>query len=184
MKKPEWTARGNAAAWKKDFENWTIEQLEQLDKAEQEWVEGRSPAPWTREHDDRWRKEQNLKPRVAPELSPLEKVLRQTRLIRATHHADCGKPEMLRQMYPEIAKYIFAPPLARGKRYRRLPTERERKLSRAVEDVWHIRGIWQRAYDRKNRSGDISAEEIAAKRWGVTKEEVLNQLKKAKSRFR
>jgi hypothetical protein len=92
--------------------------------------------------------------------------------IEAAEHGDI---EPLKKKYPHLAPYLRLPKRARGKRFKRAADIREEQ---AATDVWLIRDLWQEKYGRKNRSmhqGEITAEEIAARRWGV-EESVIREI--------
>jgi hypothetical protein len=89
-------------------------------------------------------------------------------------HGDLGP---LKKKYPHLARYLRLPKRARGKRFQQLPRV---EALYAASDVIEIRALWQKAYGKRNRSmhkGEITAEEIAARRWDVDEDEVHKVLK-------
>jgi hypothetical protein len=78
--------------------------------------------------------------------------------------------EPLRRQFPKHARYINLPKLKRGNHFKD-PTEVW--LQRALEDVPRIRSIWKEHYGKTNRpQGELTAEEIAARRWNLTQDEI------------
>jgi hypothetical protein len=101
--------------------------------------------------------------------------------------AELGELGPLKKKYPHLVPYLRLPERARGKRFQKLPRV---NAINAAGDVIEIRAMWQATFGKRNRSmhkGEVTAEEIAARRWGVDEEEVHKvlkalpeQLKKAK----
>jgi hypothetical protein len=73
--------------------------------------------------------------------------------------------------------FLHLPKRRRGQRYRK--TFRDTAVSDAVGDIKRIRELWRQHYDGKRNRGNslISAEAIAAKRHGVTVDQILNRQK-------
>lgn len=68
-------------------------------------------------------------------------------------------------------------PGGRGKHQRGNRPKRD-SLHRAMADARRIPELWRKHYGRKNRSrGEITAEEIAARRWGINEETLRKALK-------
>jgi len=87
--------------------------------------------------------------------------------------------EPLREMYPHLEDYLNLPKRKRGQRY----LMSNENLISAVSDVPRIRDLWKKHFGRvKRRCGELSAEEIAAKRWGVDEDAVFSAVKHRKSR--
>ncbi|MFZ1148380.1 MAG: hypothetical protein WAR76_01450 [Xanthobacteraceae bacterium] len=138
---------------------WTLAQLDAMDKAvarEEDLKNlpmiGVPNRPWV------------TKPKLA-DLQPKE---------RAIAEADYyGNIEPLRKLYPELARFLFPPKLKPGQHFKPFGDgdqwDLRARLRGARADMSRIRAIWKAAYDGKcNRSGSqMTAADIAAKRWGV-----------------
>jgi hypothetical protein len=162
MKKlPDWDAKPD------DMEKWVIEQLNALPYGDEGGPASEVEFTWMNDDD--------------------------ARRIAAAEHGDI---EPLREKYPHLAPYLFTPKRKRGARFFRpddpwwrddnpfLAYGRAITVSPvqcAVDDVRRIRALWRKAYSRfKRASSLISAEEIAANRWGVNVEEIFAAQKKHK----
>lgn len=86
----------------------------------------------------------------------------------------------LKAINPRIAKFVNLPRRNRGKRWPKVRLDTNKRLA-VVEDIRRIRALWILHYGKKNRRADDgpSAEAIAAKRWGVKEDDVLQWLKKS-----
>ena len=99
-------------------------------------------------------------------------------LREALEAAQRGNVEPLRNLYPQIARFINPPKLRRGEHFKKNnqpgSTDDPRLwLACAIEDAAQIRAISQSHYGRKNRPrGEATAEKIAADRWDLTEDEV------------
>ena len=89
-----------------------------------------------------------------------------------------GDIDQLRRALPHLAKFLQLPKQPDGVRRPKVDEHSEVVLM-AANDVPRIRALWQEHYNKKNRkAGDVTAEEIAAERWGVDVEDVFAKLKK------
>jgi hypothetical protein len=97
--------------------------------------------------------------------------------IRAAEHGNIGP---LRKKYPRLAPYLHLPKRSgKGDRFPRARSDYQHRTLLAASDVGRIRAIWKKEYGKKNRPrGQISAEEIAAKRWEVSSDDVIRRIKK------
>jgi hypothetical protein len=78
-----------------------------------------------------------------------------------------GDIEPLRRALPHLAKFLQLPKQPDGVRRPKVDEDSQVVLM-AANDVPRIRALWQQHYHKKNRkAGDVTAEEIAAERWGV-----------------
>lgn len=88
----------------------------------------------------------------------------------ALQFAEGGDVEPLRKMFPKHARFINLPKLKRGEHFK---DATEVWLQRALEDVPRIRDIWREYFGKTNRPrGELTAEEIAARRWHLSSDEV------------
>jgi hypothetical protein len=108
---------------------------------------------------------------------------------RRIYAAEHGDIEPLKQKYPHLAPYLCLPKRKRGVRFFKPEhpwwqydnpflalghaLQAEDKVQCALDDVKRIRAIWRKEYGRYNRSDLISAEQIAANRWGVDVEDIF-----------
>jgi hypothetical protein len=100
-------------------------------------------------------------------------------LAREIASAEHGDIEPLRAALPHLAKFLQLPKLPPGETWSNLANEHVPVVLMAAHDVPRIRALWQLHYNKKNRrAGDVTAEEIAAARWGVDVEDVISRLKK------
>jgi hypothetical protein len=124
--------------------DWTIDQVH--DVSEREFIE----------HQSRDRTEEKL-----------DKYFNDV----AIAEADYGDIEPLRQRYPQLARFLFAP-IKRKKR------PKGDKVAMAVAVLPYIREIWKREYGRwKRPRGEVSAIEVAAVLWGVDPADIEKRLK-------
>ena len=73
--------------------------------------------------------------------------------------------EPLRQAFPELARFLQLPKRGDGKRGEQRGYN---PVKGAARDVKRIRALWRKHYGNKRRKrGDLSAEDIAAARWGL-----------------
>lgn len=91
-----------------------------------------------------------------------------------------GDIEPLRRKLPHLAKFLQLPKQLPGVRRTRLEKlRRDTAVMGAINDAKRIRALWKLHYNKKNRRvGDVTAEEIAAARWGIDVEDVIAKLKK------
>jgi hypothetical protein len=83
---------------------------------------------------------------------------------------------------PELRQLALREALRQHRRGREKGEQRPRDLPQttkwgceeALEDVEHIRRIWKRHYGRRNRAMEPTAIEIAARRWGIKDETLIN----------
>jgi hypothetical protein len=90
-------------------------------------------------------------------------------------------------MYPGIAPLINLPPHPPHRVAKRVrdPLSPECRLEEALADVAQIRAIWKRHYDHTNRpSGTLTAEEVAAERWGLDEDDVRKRRVSPRTRER
>jgi hypothetical protein len=94
-------------------------------------------------------------------------------------HARQGRPEGLRKLFPEIAEFIHAPPLARGQRYKpQSDPFRAVALEQALEDVCSIRRIWREHFGKAYAPPHgPTALAIAAERYKLTEDQLLTYRK-------
>jgi hypothetical protein len=105
-----------------------------------------------------------------------QKQSAQARLEDAKRLGYAGELGPLRELYTEIVEFLAVPKRKRGQRrsYRNVSANFKRfSLRLVVRDVQRIRKLWQQHYGLKNRrGGQVSAEEIAGRRHGMTEDEV------------
>jgi hypothetical protein len=97
------------------------------------------------------------------------------RLASCIAQADRGNIEPLRKLFPQIpVRFIRLPARKRPSRHRRWDP-----VGGAVKDVARIRALWKKNFGRVNRArGDlVSAEQIAADRWEVHIDTLINRQK-------
>jgi hypothetical protein len=99
------------------------------------------------------------------------------RLAYQIKRADRGDLGPLRRAFPQIARFINYPKRKRATRRRYDP------VGGAVADVRRIRSFWRQHYGRfmRAKTDPITAEQIAADRWDVDIDTLLNRLKKTKA---
>ena len=100
----------------------------------------------------------------------VDKQLRELRTSEfAIAQAWRGNMEPLRRLYPDLKPFLQRPNLDRGEHFEKA-SDLQLRIEQAREDVRRIREIWKAAYNGKcNRpEGQITAVEIAAKRWGIS----------------
>jgi hypothetical protein len=92
--------------------------------------------------------------------------------------AEHGDIEPLRRHFPRLAPYLHLPKRKRGQRFLR---DQSNPVRGAVNDVTRIRAIWKKHFGRKTRPKTdlVSAEQIAADRWEVDVDTVINRMKKS-----
>lgn len=99
-----------------------------------------------------------------------------------------GNIEPLRKRYPRLAEFLHPPKQpGRGKRFKRNKYDAldgdssESWLIRAAWDVARTRALWKHHYKRWKRAvGQISAEEIAARRYDIKNVEHLHEWMKSR----
>jgi hypothetical protein len=101
---------------------------------------------------------------------------------RAVKKADAGDIEPLRNDLlhltgHDLGKFLKRPKLKRGEHF---PKVEKDPVAEAATAVKIIRKVWRRSFGKVNRlKGDkVSAEQIAADRFGVPVETIINKLKK------
>jgi hypothetical protein len=137
-------------AWddNKGMERWVNDQLDELDAANPDW-----PAVAMERHFA-WVEA------LGPE-------------IDAADHGDIAP---LRAKLPHLARFLQLPKQPDGKRFARLDDAYPDLV--AIVDAKRIRALWLQHYGKRNRSRDlISAEKIAARRWGITVRDIINRTK-------
>jgi hypothetical protein len=96
---------------------------------------------------------------------------------RAIEQGYNGNIEPLRQMYPDLAMFLHPPKLKRGR-----PSKGNEgdAVKDAALDVKAIRKLWKKHFKKRNRplKDRVTAEQIAADRWGVDVAVVVARLKK------
>lgn len=101
-------------------------------------------------------------------------------LAWAIEQADYGRNlEPLRHAFPQLARFLCLPKRKRGSR---LPRRGYNPLKGATNDVRRIRDLWKRRYGKIKRTTAPSAESIAADRWEVDVEAVVQAMKKVTTR--
>jgi hypothetical protein len=110
----------------------------------------------------------------AGDYDPGPKVISDEQALEAAKNGDIT---LLRKAYPEFVEYLHLPARKPG----RPPKSKDGDAVReAVLDVQLIRRIWKEHPDEFKRLKNVTAEQIAADRWGVDIEAVCNRLKKFK----
>jgi hypothetical protein len=96
------------------------------------------------------------------------------RKMRDRRAVEEGDIEALRQLHPGLARFLNLPPRrGRPKKIGRDPWSRQNRLADAILELPRIRALWKAHYGRSNRpKGAITAEKIAAERWGLTEDDV------------
>jgi hypothetical protein len=169
--RPPWTARNERE--RRAMVDWVNKKLDEENATEAQRYADNFPPVIAPEHAEKyfkWRSEGGLE-RAAAEAGVID-------LARA----------LVRSRWPYLADLVQLPPLKRGEKFRPELTgvltgaQLRHKLSiaDAAKDVKRIRRLWQAHYGQKNRrpSDGPSAVQIAAKRHGVSVEEVELRLKK------
>jgi hypothetical protein len=83
--------------------------------------------------------------------------------------------ERLRQAFPHLARFLQLPKRGHGERLR---SRRYNPIKGAVADVERIRKLWKDNYGKTRRTTGPKAESIAADRWDIEADAVINALKK------
>jgi hypothetical protein len=121
-----------------------------------------------------------------------ERSEKQWALEAAERYGELGwlRGLVARELGPEVAAYVNRPKRRRGQKYEKrqehdagmifLPYEDidlSRRLSCAIEDACRVRDYREQCLDgmRNGPFAGTTAEEIAAKRWGLTKDEVIRR---------
>jgi hypothetical protein len=108
----------------------------------------------------------------------------QWHIDQAIAAAEHGDPEPLRRLLkridPRLERYIHLPKLKRGEHFNKIPVVDEnapcRRLQGALRELPRIKAIWKEHYGKTNRQdGQLRATEIAANRWRLTEDEVINK---------
>jgi hypothetical protein len=97
--------------------------------------------------------------------------------MKAIEQADRGSIGPLRLLFPDLARFLSLPKLKRGQRF---PRNESDPVTGAAIDSKEIRTLWKFFYGKRNRpkNDPVTAEQIAADRWGVDVEAVIARLKK------
>lgn len=116
-----------------------------------------------------------------------------TNVDAALGAAEHGDVEPLRFLFPDLARFINLPtrpdhsPWPKQKRWPYPPRDgeegRKDRIELAAAETMIVRAIWKKHYVRSNQRKDFKAsqwtpEEIVAKRWDVTPDEVRERLKR------
>jgi hypothetical protein len=111
----------------------------------------------------------------------------------AIDFADHGRIGLLRHLLVELTKnhrvekFINLPKLRKGARWPTHPLDAmcASPLTWAVDDVDRIRALWHEHFGQKRRRSINSwtAEKFAAKRWGVTEDQIIHRMKKPRKSF-
>jgi hypothetical protein len=98
--------------------------------------------------------------------------------MKAIEQADRGNIGPLRLLFPDLAKFLCPPKQKRGQRFPR--NKESDPVAGAAIDAKEIRTLWKFFYGKRNRprNDPVTAEQIAADRWGVDVEAVIARLKK------
>jgi hypothetical protein len=91
---------------------------------------------------------------------------------QADNHVSIGP---LRKAFPNLARFLQFPVRKPGSR---LPERGFSPVKGAVADVGRIRDLWAKHYPGKRRMTAPSAESVAAERWQIETDTVINALKK------
>jgi hypothetical protein len=177
---PPWT--GDDAALKA----WTIAELNRADdNAHRAFVEG--AVNWLRHYGPRRTETESRKRALTIDRRAAAKH-REQREQRAVADGDI---EALRALHPRLAAFIN--PINPIKPKRKRPFDDhdwqvlspEDCLDEARNDVPRIRGLWKEKFGRQNRPrGSLTAEQIAAERWGLEERDVRKQRVHAATRER
>jgi hypothetical protein len=91
--------------------------------------------------------------------------------------ADHGDIEPLRKKLPQYARFLRLPKRQRGQRFSKMKSLDP--VAEALADVKRIRRLWSEKFGKKNRHVDdgYTAEEIAARRWGIRFESIIRRMK-------
>ncbi|MCK1570785.1 hypothetical protein [Bradyrhizobium sp. 174] len=105
-----------------------------------------------------------------------EKLITEEKAIEA---ADAGDLSLLRKLHPELAKFLHRSTRKPGRPPR--PEDADAVREAAI-DARVIRHLWQQSFGKLKRpqNDKVTAEQIAADRWGVDQQAVRNRLKKWK----
>jgi hypothetical protein len=144
-------------------------ELDELDAADLHNAIPSKPAPWVRRFA-RWRRERGS----AGALRTEPEILGGRGWVESLA-MDWNDVATLRRLNPQLAQFINLPRPGRGprKKFIRDPLSAECRLEEATADVRSIRTIWKKYYSRSNRPrGELTAEKIAAARWGLTEDDV------------
>lgn len=100
------------------------------------------------------------------------------KLAYQIERAESGDLGPLRRKFPQIARFINFPMRKRRTRRRYDP------VGGAAADVKRIRALWQQHYRKfkRARTDPVTAEQLAADRWEVHIDTLLNRMKKANVR--
>jgi hypothetical protein len=161
----------------KRMQDWTNAKLNEIDAAfDRELAAGARARLKAHAPPDRTAKEERKR-----KLTIGKRALAKSREASETwalEEAETKNLEPLRKLHPQHARFINLPPLGnRGDHFKKAinhdPLAPHRRLEEAVFDLSRIRAIWREHYGRSNRpSGELTAEKIAAERWGLTEEDV------------
>jgi hypothetical protein len=116
-----------------------------------------------------------------PQMSPAQ--WRREALTIALADARRGNPEPLRRLFPALAEFIHSPPRPRGQRRPQTDGYSQLPLENALHNVRDIRTIWQEHFGKSYRSAAPTAVAIAARRHGLSEDELVN-FRKNRHRFR
>jgi len=87
----------------------------------------------------------------------------------AIAEAKRGNMDPLRKLYPQLAEFLCPPRLKRGQHFKPVQWDKNARIRMARFDAYRIKVIWKGIYGRCHRSkGLITAEKIAAERWGIS----------------
>jgi hypothetical protein len=83
--------------------------------------------------------------------------------------------ETLRRLHPKHAGYLNPPKSNKRGRRKKIghdPESRQSRLANALIELRRIRTLWKKSGLGKRTRGAITAEQIAAERWGLTEDDV------------
>jgi hypothetical protein len=90
-----------------------------------------------------------------------------------------GDLEPLRRKYPDFARFINFPVIKRHRGRPKTTRENSAALESAARDVKRIRQLWQERYGKKNRDDNLAID-IAADRWDVFRDDLLDRIRRKK----
>jgi hypothetical protein len=165
MKKPDWFCRNEAQ--RKLFEAWTNARLDEMSE----------PSVDDLRRDVAMMSDQKFSTTTEENFGQRHKRGRVLIAAKAKDHEALAKlADTL-----ELRRLAFRPRQrgrARGERRPGdLPAQLKASCAEAAAEVQRIRAVWQRHYDRRNRSHSPTAIEIAARRRAIPEEKLIRFMK-------